>query len=122
MDFAIGDIVDGTVTGITKFGAFVTLPGNITGLVHISEVSHEYIKDINSVLSTEEKVKVKILKWEGDGKVSLSIKKALPKQAPKARKAAPSPMGFEDMMKRFMQDSNERQGELRRHNEGKNSR
>lgn len=119
MDFSVGNIVEGTVTGITKFGAFVALPGDITGLVHISEVSQDFVKDIHTVLSVGDSVKVKVLKSDDEKKISLSIKKAVEPKPRKESEKSNGVLGFEDMMKRFMQDSNERQGEVRRHNEGK---
>ncbi|MDO4541963.1 MAG: S1 RNA-binding domain-containing protein [Bacillota bacterium] len=133
MELAVGDIVDGKVTGITKFGAFVEIPGKKVGLVHISEVSHDYVKDVTDFLKTNDEIKVKILKLDGE-KISLSLKAALsapplPKVTASKREAASEfvprhkgneiPHSFEDMMKRFMQDSNERQGEVKRNRESR---
>ncbi|MFZ2537801.1 MAG: S1 RNA-binding domain-containing protein [Oscillospiraceae bacterium] len=78
MQHEVGSIVDGKVTGITKFGAFVELEGGTVGMVHISEVSQTYVNDISEHLKDQQQVKVKILSIGEDGKVSLSIKKALP--------------------------------------------
>lgn len=75
MEFEVGAIVEGKVTGITKFGAFVALPGNKTGMVHISEVAHAYVSDINEHLSVGQEVKVKIIAIDPAGKINLSIKK-----------------------------------------------
>ena len=61
MAIEVGNIVDGTVSGITKFGVFVDLGEKQTGLVHISEVAHGYVEDINTVLKVEDPVKVKVL-------------------------------------------------------------
>ena len=116
LEIALGDIVEGTVTGITKFGAFVELPGNKVGLVHISEVSHDYVKEVRDFLNEQDTVKVKVLKMDGEGKISLSIKKAL---SPEPKPEPTVSMSFEDMMKKFMQDSNERQVALKRHYEGR---
>jgi len=77
MQLEIGAIIEGKVTGITKFGAFVELPGGKTGMVHISEVSTAYVKEIGDHLSDNQIVKVKVLKISPDGKVSLSIKKCM---------------------------------------------
>lgn len=74
----VGSIVEGKVTGITKFGAFVELPGGSVGMVHISEISQTYVNDISEHLKEQQMVKVKILNIGDDGKISLSIKKALP--------------------------------------------
>ena len=76
MQVNVGEIVDGKVTGITAFGAFVEIGEGVTGMVHISEVSHKYITDIKEVLKVNDKVKVKILNVSEDNKISLSIKKA----------------------------------------------
>lgn len=73
----VGLILDGKVTGITKFGAFVALPGGKSGLVHISEVANAYVSDINEHLTNGQEVKVKILAISPDGKINLSIKKAV---------------------------------------------
>ena len=78
MSFEVGAIVEGTVTGITSFGAFVDLADNKVGLVHISEVSAVYVKDVHDFLKEGDKVKVKILTIDGKGKVGLSIKQAQP--------------------------------------------
>lgn len=76
MQLEVGAIVEGKVTGITKFGAFVELPGGKTGMVHISEVAPTYVKEIRDYVSENQMVKVKILAVGEDGKVSLSMKKA----------------------------------------------
>ena len=72
----IGDIVEGTVTSVMPFGAFVTFGSKESGLVHISEISAEYVKDINSVVKRGDRVKAKVIKIDDDGKISLSIKQA----------------------------------------------
>ena len=86
MDFTVGAIVDGKVKTITKFGAFVTLPGNKTGMVHISEVAHVYVNDIHDFLTEGQDVKVKVIDIDAAGKINLSIKKT---QEPPARQQAP---------------------------------
>ena len=68
--------MEGKVTGITKFGAFVALPGNKTGMVHISEIAHAYVSDINEYLTIGQDVKVKIIAMD-QGKINLSIKKTM---------------------------------------------
>lgn len=80
MQYEIGTIVEGKVTGITKFGAFVEFGEGQVGMVHISEVSSTYVNDISEHLKDQQKVTVKILNVNDDGKISLSIKKALPQQ------------------------------------------
>ena len=77
MSIEVGQKVSGKITGITHFGAFVGLPDNKTGLVHISEVSSTYVKDIATVLSVGQDVEVKILSIAEDGKISLSIRQAV---------------------------------------------
>lgn len=72
-----GKIVTGKVTGITKFGAFVELEGGVTGLVHISEISLDYVNDINDHVKVGDTVEVKVLPSEKKGKIGLSIKQAL---------------------------------------------
>lgn len=77
MSVEVGKILEGKISGITKFGAFIDLPDGKTGLVHISEVAQEYVEDINSHLNKEQMVKVKVLSLGDNGKISLSIKKAM---------------------------------------------
>lgn len=96
-----GKIVTGKVTGITKFGAFVELEGGVTGLVHISEVSLDYVNDINDHLKIGDTVEAKVLPSEKKGKIGLSIKQAMKeklgpdafkrKDAPIRRKKQPRP-------------------------------
>lgn len=86
----VGKIVEGKVTGITKFGAFVELEGGTVGMVHISEVSATYVNDISEHLKDQQVVKVKVLSVGEDGKVSLSIKKAMPTQQFQRRENRPS--------------------------------
>ena len=74
MSIEVGNILEGVVTGITKFGAFVELPGGKVGLVHISEVADVYVKDVNDFLKEKDKVKVKVLSVDDHGKIGLSIK------------------------------------------------
>ncbi|MBD3948641.1 RNA-binding protein S1 [Tuanshanicoccus lijuaniae] len=79
MSIEVGQKLSGKVTGITHFGAFVELPEKQSGLVHISEVSDGFIKDINTVLTVGQEVEVKVLSVAADGKISLSIRQALDK-------------------------------------------
>ncbi len=76
MAVEVGSILEGTITGIAKFGAFVELPEKKVGLVHISEVANEYVSDINEYLKVKDKVKVKVLTIDEKGKIALSIKQA----------------------------------------------
>ena len=74
MSIEVGSIVEGVVTGITNFGAFVELPEGKVGLVHISEVADEYVRDVHDFLKEKDKVKVKVLTIDDRGKIGLSIK------------------------------------------------
>ena len=109
-----GSIVTGKVTSITKFGAFVTLPDNRTGLVHISEVAFTYVTDIREHLTEGQEVPVRIIGADKGGKINLSIKQALPAPAGQ-RRAPPGGQGqtFEDKLKAFMSDSESKMGDLR---------
>lgn len=75
MQVEVGKVYEGKVTGITKFGAFVEVEGNITGMVHISEVSNTFVNDINEVLKKGQAVKVKVIKIDESGKIGMSIKR-----------------------------------------------
>lgn len=77
MQLEVGNIVEGKVTGITKFGAFVSIPEGKTGMVHISEVSNSYVKEISDHLKDQQEVRVKIMSISEDGKISLSIKRCM---------------------------------------------
>lgn len=79
MALEVGSIVEGTVSGIAKFGAFVELPENKVGLVHISEVANEYVSDVAQYLKVKDTVKVKVISIDEKGKIALSIKQAQPK-------------------------------------------
>ncbi len=114
MEFKVGAILEGKVKTITNFGAFVTLPENRTGMVHISEVANCYVSDIRQHLTEGQSVKVRVTKIEDNGKIALSVKKAeepLVRQAPKsvaprATQSVPAaPMTFDEKLKQFMSDS-----------------
>jgi S1 RNA binding domain protein len=77
MSLEIGSIVEGTVTGVTNFGAFVKLPEGNTGLIHISEVANTYVKEINSYLKEKDVIMVKVLGINDKGKYDLSLKQAI---------------------------------------------
>ena len=74
MEFAVGAILEGKVTGITQFGAIVALPGGKSGLVHISNISDSYVSDINEFLTVGQDVKVKVLNIDQNDRINLSIK------------------------------------------------
>lgn len=84
----VDQIIEGKVTGIQPYGAFVALNNEVQGLVHISEVTHGYVKDINEHLTVGDEVKVKVLNVdEKSNKVSLSIRATV--EAPKKQAQAP---------------------------------
>ena len=123
-----GKIVDGKVTAITKFGAFVQLPEGKNGLVHISEVSEQYVKDIREHLTENQDVRVKILSIAPDGKISLSIRKAMPSRPKQGNRRAVDDsnddsqqenLSFEDRLAKFMKDSDERQHDIKKSFESK---
>ena len=117
----IGKTVEGTVTNITNFGAFVSIEGNEEGLVHISEIANEFITDIANFVAIGDKVKVKVLARNQKKKLELSIKKAegvsesIPVKKPeKKEKSKPKNFDFEDKLSSFLKRSEERQIDIRR--------
>lgn len=86
MQLEVGSVLEGKVTGITNFGAFVDLSEGKTGMVHISEVAPTYVNQISDHLSEGQTVKVKVLSIGDDGKISLSIKKAMDNQGNSSEK------------------------------------
>ncbi|MDD2956062.1 MAG: S1 RNA-binding domain-containing protein [Oscillospiraceae bacterium] len=133
MQLAVGKIVEGKVTGITKFGAFIELPEGKTGMVHISEIAPTYVNEIRDHVTENQVVKVKILSISEEGKISLSMKRALdrpPQQAPRRAPGRPDNyewnsarknegMSFEDMLSKFKQTSDDKISDLKRYNDGK---
>lgn len=139
MQLEIGEIYDGTVSGMTDFGVFVTLENGKTGMVHISEVSNTYVKTIKDVISEGQEVKVKLLSINDNGKISFSIKQAMPKPEPSKKPYKPKSqkkssgtvwqgrkkdeqkgdLSFEDMMAKFKQVSDEKMSDLKRSKESK---
>ena len=116
MTFEVGTILEGKVTGITKFGAFVSLPEGRSGMVHISEIATSYVKEVTDHLSMGQQVRVIVLGEDERGRISLSIKKAVdqrPKEPPK--------QSFEDMLSKFMSDSGEKISSMKK-NESMRSR
>ena len=116
MELAVGQVLEGTVTGITKFGAFVSLEGGKSGLVHISEVANTFVNDVHEHVQLGQKVKVRVMSLGDAGKINLSINQAnrgayRPAQSPRQVQQAEAPTGnqdFEDRLKRFMQESDSR--------------
>ncbi|MBZ4655379.1 MAG: S1 RNA-binding domain-containing protein [Bacillota bacterium] len=124
MSIAVGAIIEGVVTGITSFGAFVELPGGVTGLVHISEVADAYVKDVKDYLKEQDKIKVKVINIDPKGKIGLSIKQANPNpNSPgkdrRREKPRANQISFEDKLAKFMKDSDERLQEYKRSTDAK---
>ena len=121
MDLQVGSIYEGKVTGITKFGAFVSLPGGKSGMVHISEVANAYVDDIHNYLTEGQTVTVKLIGIDQLNRINLSVKKAVPEQP--AGVAPPHPVrstipksddsSFEDKLRQFMQTSESKMSDLR---------
>lgn len=124
MSISVGAILEGVVTGITSFGAFIELPGGVTGLVHISEVADTYVKDVNEYLKERDKVKVKVLNVDPKGKIGLSIKQANANyHSPEARHNRKpkkrNDVSFEDKLAKFLKESDERLSEFKRSTDAK---
>lgn len=134
----VGSVLEGKITGITKFGAFVTLPEGRSGLVHISEISNTYVNDVHDHVQIGQSVRVRVLNVAPDGKINLSIKRAAeapaparvpaagpaaPKKQPRSAVPAADPPGsnreFEDRLKKFMQESDSRIADNRIYSEHK---
>ena len=144
MALEVGSIVEGRVTGITKFGAFVALPDGKSGLVHISEIANSFVSDVHEFVEMGQTVKVRVLSISEEGKINLSIKRALEEAPRPERSHAPGPaktqarpapaphpverteadgpsndMAFEERLKKFMQDSDSRMADKRQYFEHK---
>jgi S1 RNA binding domain protein len=136
----VGTVVEGTVVGITNFGAFVQIEGAGTGLVHISEIANEYVRDVNNHLKMNEKVKVKVLNVDtANGKMDLSLKQAAVPDGAVGVAAGPPvlprsyrrsgrgkrelPEGadpvFEEKLSKFLKSSEERLLDIKRNLEAK---
>lgn len=114
-----GDLVEIEVTGITDFGAFVRLPNKRSGLIHISQISDSFVKDINEYIKVGDKVKARILDISPDGKIQLSLKKEKETftSFPKGKTFKNS--SFEEKMKKFLKQSQQRQADLKHNIETK---
>lgn len=130
MDIQVGSLLEGKVSSITNFGAFISLEDGKSGLVHISEVSNTFVNDVHDFLQVGQTVKVKVLSAE-NGKINLSIKRAQPQAAPAPKaspaktfnappKSAPSAdQSFEDKLKQFLSSSEGKMADLNRNIAGK---
>ena len=130
----VGAVMEGKVTSITKFGAFVDLGNRRSGLVHISEIANTFVNDVHDFLEEGQTVKVVVLSTD-DGKINLSIKKAQPRPAgherprPPVSRPAPSrtyetlppaaDQSFEDKLKRFLSASEGKMADLNRNVDSK---
>ena len=128
MQLEVGSVVDAKITGITNFGAFAQIEGGKTGLIHISEIAVDFVKNIEDFVKVGDTVKVKVISCE-KGKISLSAKKVIEEErAKKASRPAEvdlfekprdEDLSFEDKMNKFKQDSDERMLALKRNFESK---
>lgn len=129
MAIEVGSKLEGRVSGITHFGAFVDLADGVTGLVHISEIADTYVRDIHDHLKINDIVTVKVIHVDKNGKIGLSIRQAVDRP-PEQRgfrdrggrpfgKSAASRSSFEEKMSRFLRDSEERISSLRKSTESK---
>jgi len=132
MSLEVGKKVEGKITGLANFGAFIDLGENRTGLVHISEVSDKFVEDINDELSVGDIVTVKVLSIEDDGKIALSMrdkeaeaekKKQQKKSSNKKRsnnsRKRRGKKDFDSLMDDFLKDSESRLSSLRKNTENK---
>ena len=131
MELTVGAILEGKVKSITNFGAFISLPENKTGLVHISEVANTYVSDVRQHLTEGQDVKVMVLSAEA-GKINLSIKRLEAKpqiqervSVPRAPRQAPTPPPapktadqlFEEKLKQFMSESDSKISSIRQYSD-----
>ena len=142
MAMEVGNIMEGKVTGITKFGAFVSLAEGKSGLVHISEIANSFVSDVSQFVQLGQTVKVRILSISPEGKINLSMKRAQeeaprterPARAPTQKPAPARPVeavgaasertqadgpsgdqAFEERLKKFMQESDSRMAEKKQY-------
>ena len=135
MVIELGSVVEGKVTRITNFGAFVELKGGKSGLVHISEVADKYVDDISEFLEEGQTVQARVVNIDANGKIALSLKK-MKTQAADSEKQPRAPKGkfsgrgdfkqnrhtsasFEDKLSKFLKDSDERLTDLKRKTDSK---
>ena len=114
----VGAVVEATVEKVMDYGAFVRLESGETGMVHISEIDKNYVKDIRDHVRENDKVTVKVIGQKEDGKIDLSIK-SLQDPAPRIDRRAGRDPEFEQKLKRFMRQSEERLVDFKRSVENK---
>lgn len=135
----VGNVIEGKVINVMPFGVFVDLGDKQSGLVHISELSSGYVKDINEYIKKGDDIKVKVIKIDENGKISLSAKQAEEKKRERydrmssmdSRSARPvdvdwgertsDNLSFEDKLSKFKQDSDEKMHALRKSASSKRS-
>ena len=144
MELAVGEVLEGKVSGLTNYGAFVTLPGGRSGLVHISEVANSFVTNVHDYVQVGQSVRVRVMSVTEAGKINLSIKRAgdppapagqsharpqgAPQSQPRRSAPLPPPAGrsdnqeFEDRLKKFMQESDSRIAGSRVYSEHKSRR
>ena len=111
-ELEVGAVIEGTVSRITPYGAFLTLEGGKVGLVHISEIDRNYVRDVHDHLREADVVQAKVIAIKEDGKIDLSIK-ALQDPPPQRQRRGTDP-DFEARLKKFMRQSEERQVDFKR--------
>ncbi|MCL1793762.1 MAG: S1 RNA-binding domain-containing protein [Oscillospiraceae bacterium] len=116
-----GETIEGKVTGITKYGVFVEIDEKNSGMIHISEISSEFVKDINEVIKINQIVKALVIGANESGKLALSIKQlSKTKEIPageagenEKEKYVKTQPNFEDMLNKFKRDSEEKISEIK---------
>ncbi len=127
MPIEIGSEIEGKVTGVAKFGAFVELPEGKMGLVHISQIADAYVTDVSKHIKVGDIVKVKVLGSAKEGKYDLSIKQVgkpswqQTRKKPRDDKEKPVPGTFEDKITQFLKQSEEKLSDWKRNLESKQS-
>lgn len=125
MSIEIGSEIEGKVTGIANFGAFIELAEGNVGLVHISQIADTYVTDVSKHIKVGDMVKVKVLGKAKEGKYDLSIKQVgkpswqQKKRRPRDDMARPAPGTFEDKITQFLKQSEEKLSDWKRNLETK---
>ena len=114
----VGGGVEGVVEKVTEYGAFVKLDSGESGMVHISQVDVNYVRNIHDFVKEGDRVTVKVVAQKEDGKIDLSIKQAQAGYEDRPQRSRNDPE-FEQKLKRFMSQSQERLVDLKRHQEGR---
>lgn len=118
MAVEVGSVVEGTVQKVMDYGAFIELDSGESGMVHISQVDKNYVRDIREHIREGDRVTVKVVGQKEDGKIDLSIKQAEPGYEERPTRRGGRDPEFEQKLKKFMHQSQERLVDLKRHKEG----